>query len=213
MWVKIRDKPKIKDKSGLKTKHLTVLYRLHNYKKGDRHSQWLCVCDCGNFIELATNDINRSKGCKECAFKGINTKHGKKGTRIYNIWYGMKQRCSYKKDSSYQYYGGRGIVVCDKWLHNFQAFYDWAMKNGYQDNLTIDRIDVNGNYEPSNCRWADYKTQNNNRSNNIYINVNDERISLKRACEKYNKNYRHELRKYHEMSREAYERKFICKNS
>lgn len=210
MWIKIRDKPKIKDKTGLKTKYITVLYRLHNKKKGDRHAKWLCVCECGNFIEVSTNNINRSKGCKKCAFKDINVKHGKKYTRLYHIWNNIKQRCYNKNDKGYSNYGKRGIKVHDEWYNDFMAFYNWSMDNGYNDNLTIDRIDVNGNYEPDNCRWADYTTQNNNRRNNIYITINNKRMTLKQACRKYNKNYSHEYKKLQRMSKKEYETEFIC---
>lgn len=205
MW--IRDKPRIKDKRGYKTEYITVLHRLHNYKKGDRHTHWLCVCKCGNLIELSTNIINKSKGCKTCAFEGINVKHGKRKTRLYRIYQGMKERCYKTYCKNYENYGGRGISVCDAWLTNFDVFYKWAMSHGYANNLTIDRIDVNGNYEPNNCRWVDCKTQQNNRTNNIYILVNGEKLTMKQACEKYNKNYTNELRRYHRMSNE-YE--FIC---
>lgn len=79
----------------------------------------------------------------------------------------MKQRCRDVKAINYKHYGGKGIRVCDEWRENFQAFYDWAMANGYRDDLTIDRIDTKKNYEPSNCRWATMKEQQNNRSNNV----------------------------------------------
>lgn len=94
---------------------------------------------------------------------------GKKYNRIRRIWYGMISRCTSMKDKSYYRYGGRGIRVCDEWLNSFEAFESWALANGYRDDLTIDRIDNNGNYEPSNCRWADSITQANNTSKNLYI--------------------------------------------
>lgn len=84
-------------------------------------------------------------------------------TRIWRIWHGMKQRCSDPRHSSFKYYGGRGVVVCSEWLHSFATFENWAMNNGYEDHLTLDRIDVNGNYCPGNCRWATYKEQAANK--------------------------------------------------
>ena len=83
--------------------------------------------------------------------------------RLASIYQGMKQRCYNTKRSNYKYYGGRGIVICDEWLNSPQAFYDWAMANGYQENLTIDRINTDGNYEPQNCRWASFKEQATNK--------------------------------------------------
>lgn len=104
--------------------------------------------------------------------------HNKSTARIYDIWRAMKQRCYYKKNVCYKDYGGRGITVCEEWLHNFQAFYDWAMANGYEENLTIDRKDVNGNYEPSNCRWATNAEQATNKRNSRYIKYRGELKTL-----------------------------------
>lgn len=101
-------------------------------------------------------------------------KHGMKGTRLYNIWHSMKQRCYRKNNKDYERYGGRGIRICSEWLNDFKAFYNWSILNGYADDLTIDRIDTNGNYEPDNCRWVSVKVQNNNRRSCKLIEYNGE---------------------------------------
>lgn len=93
-------------------------------------------------------------------------------TRLYRIFDHMKQRCYNKNNNRYKHYGGRGIVVCDEWNSDFDVFYNWAYENGYDDTLTIDRIDVNGNYEPSNCRWITNLEQQNNKRNNVLLTYN-----------------------------------------
>lgn len=108
----------------------------------------------------------------------MNYKHGLKHTRLYAIWCGIKYRCYNKNHSRYEDYGGRGITVCDQWKNDFKSFYDWAMSNGYSDDLTIDRIDNDGNYEPSNCRWADDLTQANNSRHCHEIEFNGETHSI-----------------------------------
>ena len=116
-----------------------------------------------------------------------NTK--KSSTRLYSIFYDMKTRCYNKKRKTYKNYGGRGIIICDEWLNNFDNFYNWAINNGYKDNLTIDRINVNGNYEPSNCRWVIMKEQFHNRTDNVYFIVDNKKKCLAELCEEYNMPY------------------------
>lgn len=94
--------------------------------------------------------------------------------RLYHIWFDMKRRCYQPQNKRWEKYGGRGIKVCPEWLDNFQTFFDWSMANGYDDNLTIDRIDMDGDYSPENCRWADKYQQANNRSNNHLLTYKGE---------------------------------------
>lgn len=166
-----------KDLTGEKIGRLTVIKRVENNKANN--AQWLCQCECGKEIITTTANLKRrhSKSCG-CLRKehtsGINNnfyKHGMYNTKLYQTWHNMKQRCFNKNSSHYKNYGGRGIKVCNEWLE-FMNFYNWAMSNEYSEGLTIDRIDVNGNYEPDNCRWVDNKTQCNNKRNNHLITYN-----------------------------------------
>lgn len=101
-------------------------------------------------------------------------KHGLRHTRLYGIWLQMKNRCNNEKTARYKDYGARGITVCDEWCNDFKAFYDWSMANGYSDDLTIDRINNDGNYEPSNCRWITIKQQSRNTRHNTLLTLNGE---------------------------------------
>lgn len=156
----------------------------------NRHglSKWLCKCDCGNEVIVWGNHLKagntKSCGClqKEIARKN-STKHGCCKERIYTAWANMKNRCHNEKHPEYKYYGGKGVKVCEEWLHDFQSFHKWAMANGYAENLTIDRIDNNGNYTPSNCRWTTWKEQQNNRSNNALITYKEETKTLAQWAE------------------------------
>jgi len=146
---------------------LTVLKQVENAKSG--HSRYLCVCECGNTAVVykcnLIRDHTKSCGCDRVrTAKQLFTTHGQTGTRLHRIWVEMKHRCYLQSDTNYHKYGARGITVCDEWRNDFKAFYDWAMSHGYSDELTIDRIDGTGNYEPTNCRWATYTEQNLNRT-------------------------------------------------
>ena len=123
-------------------------------------------------------------------YKNPNYKHGLKNTRLFSIWNNIKTRCYNSNSPAYKHYGGRGITICDEWRDDFKAFYDWAVSHGYQDNLTIDRINNDGNYEPNNCRWVTIKIQSINRRNNHLYTIYGETKALSLWCEQFNINYK-----------------------
>lgn len=130
-----------------------------------------CICDCGSTLSPIIGAL-RSGNTKSCGcycadrIRETKTKHGMADTRLYNVWLGMRRRCNNPKDNYYKDYGGRGIRVCEDWAIDYSKFHAWATSNGYAEGLTLDRIDVDGNYDPSNCRWADLATQSRNKRNN-----------------------------------------------
>lgn len=145
----------------------------------------VCECKCGTTWIACVPDINNGKisscGClgrKTTADRNRKTKrHGMSKTRLYAAWHAMKVRCFNKNCAAYLNYGGRGITVCESWL-KFEPFMEWSMANGYSDNLEIDRIDNNGHYEPSNCRWTTTTINSNNRRNNIVLIAFGERKTM-----------------------------------
>lgn len=165
---------------------LTVIERGENDSHGT--ARWICRCECGN-IKLIRGDKLRtgeivSCGCyqselrtsKERA-KSISEskiRHGMSNTKLYYVYNNMMRRCYDINNEKYNNYGGRGIQVCDDWKNCIDKFFIWAKSSGYKEGLTIDRINVNGDYCPSNCRWADLKTQANNRTTNVYITYKGE---------------------------------------
>lgn len=167
---------RIKDLTGQKFGRLTIIKEVEKDK--NNKSQCLCICECGNEKIIRKSDLRTGKikscGCiKKEILSKRQKKHGKTRTRLYRIWCNIKSRCKNKKVPCYKYYGGKGIILYEEW-QNFEPFYEWAINNGYQENLTIDRIDINNNYEPKNCRWVDRKTQSRNQSTNHLITYNNE---------------------------------------
>lgn len=177
---------------GHKYGRLTVI---RYYEKRKRQSSpgykhyWLCKCDCGNekVVEAYSLKTGRIRSCGCLNIERI-TKHNMRHTRLHEIWHGMKNRCKNSSCVGYKDYGGRGIKVCNEW-QEFIPFAEWALNNGYSDNLTIDRIDVDGNYEPSNCRWATMKEQGNNRRNNRRVIYHGVSYTISELSDKTNVPY------------------------
>ena len=171
---------KAKDLTGREYGRLKVLQRAEN--RAGRVC-WRCLCECGTIKDIPAktllNGTAQSCGClqKERASEA-NGKHRMRKTRLYEIWYGIKRRCEDQNREAYKDYGGRGIIVCPEWRDSFEAFRDWALANGYQEGLTIDRINVNGGYEPENCRWITMEQQQRNRTNSRFLTFNGETHTL-----------------------------------
>lgn len=166
------------DMTGKKFGRLTVQYVSERTGKLGQ-VYWHCVCDCGGEKDVLgaslRNGSTKSCGCltREATSKRCKT-HGGSKERLYRTWSHMKARCSTCTDAAYCLYGGRGITVCKEWANSFGAFRDWALANGYSDDLTLDRIDVNGNYCPENCRWTTMKQQADNKQNTVRITYRGE---------------------------------------
>lgn len=181
----------LEDLTGKRFGKLTVIE--YAYSKNDaRH--WKCLCDCGNYSYPTSYCLTggHSKSCGCLNYEPTNTTHGlSKKTPLYFVWKELRHRCSNKNHKSYINYGGRGIKVCKQW-EDFKVFYDWAVENGYKEDVldngknkwTIDRIDVNGNYEPSNCRFITNREQMRNKRNNVKVIFNNKEELLFDLCEK-----------------------------
>ena len=186
---------RINDMSNLKFNRLTVL-SFNGRING--HSYWECLCDCGNKTIVEgyniRNGITKSCGCyaverlkqrgKYAVLPDMKT-HGLSNSKLYAVWSTMKARCLNKNNHAYSRYGGRGIKVCDRWLHSFENFFA-DMSGSYKDGLTLERKNVNGNYEYENCKWATYKEQARNTRSNIRFVQDGKEITLAQYCEDNN---------------------------
>lgn len=167
-----------KDLSNLTFGYLTVIEKDNN--PTNKRTHWCCRCKCGNETIVAAHQLvsgkTQSCGCKK--YESKNVKHGKRHTRIYNIWSNIKARCTNPNEKAYPYYGRKGITICDEWRNDFMSFYNWSMEHGYNDELTIDRINNQKGYQPDNCRWITFLEQQRNKTNNVLINYNEKNITL-----------------------------------
>lgn len=160
-------------KTGERYRRLTIIEELESshYPSGAIKRQFLCKCDCGKEVVRALQGLRAgttiSCGCHVSEMR--ISQHKKDNPRLYSIWCSMKGRCYGINNTNYHNYGGRGIKICNEWVNDFESFCKWALSNGYSDDLSIDRIDVNGDYCPENCRWTTMKVQHNNRRDTRFI--------------------------------------------
>lgn len=173
------------DLSGETFGRLTVKHRAQDIilPSGSKKTMWRCICSCGVTKDVWSHSLisgtTTSCGCKQReVVTARNTTHGLCKNRIYRIWCAMKTRCYNPSFFEYAEYGGRGITICDEWFNDFEAFYNWAICNGYDKNLSIDRINVDEGYSPENCRWATRSEQNNNRRNCVELTFRGEKHTM-----------------------------------
>lgn len=183
------------DLTGKRFGKLVVLNKADKNSRGE--IRWLCQCDCGKTSLVTTSNLN-SGNSQSCGCSRGNRKHGGAVDghveRLYRVWLDMKNRCSNQNSPSYEYYGGRGISVCKEWSESYSSFRDWALANGYKSDArfgecTIDRIDNDIGYCPTNCRWVDLRKQGKNKRNNRLLHIDGEDITVSQAAEKYGIEY------------------------
>ena len=156
---------------------LTVVRQVERPDLKSKHIMWECLCDCGNITDVASTDLKRSVKNKSCGcYKNKLSsqrwfKHGDSGSKLHNIWKGFRKRCNSPNSPGYKNYGARGISVHKDW-DKYNDFRKWALENGYQEGLTLERINNDGDYGPSNCKWATWDTQANNRRGNHTLTHN-----------------------------------------
>lgn len=179
------------DMIGKRFGKLTVIEEYDRNKRG--YYRYLCKCDCGNEkiaigSELQNGHI-KSCGCyKKDSIINRCAKYTKEEKKLYGIWKGIRSRCNNKNSKPYQYYGGRGITICDEW-NDYLIFYHWSMQNGYEKGKQLDRINNDGNYEPSNCRWVTPLENNHNRGNVNHYTINGITHTLTEWCSIYKIKY------------------------
>lgn len=175
------------DLAGQRFGRLTVIGR-----EGTVYGQasWLCSCSCGKQTVVRGHSLRNgdthSCGCLAAEQASARLKkHGKTHAKLFSVWSGMLARCYKTWHKSFEAYGGRGVAVCEEWQQDFMSFYTWAHENGYRDTLTLDRINNDGNYEPSNCRWATPREQGNNRRTNTFVTINGESKTIANWAREY----------------------------
>lgn len=174
----------MEDLTGMKFGRWTVIEFV---ERKDKNYYWKCKCDCGTIKIVQNPKSSKSRSCG-CLAKELNTKHGLDGNKLYHVFNTMRFRCYNEKCKSYKYYGERGITICDEWMDDVRAFINWANSNGYKNGLTIERIDVNGNYCPENCKWINAKEQAINKTDNTWLEFNGETKTLCQWADEFEMN-------------------------
>lgn len=179
-------------KTNIKIGDVFGYLTVEKFVKKDKfcHKHWLCKCKCGQYIirdeYTLLKNTNHSCGClNKLRMKKRSSKHNLYYTKIYKIWIAMKQRCYYKKYKYYKNYGGKGIKVCDEWKNSIINFYEWALKNGYEDGLSIERVDINKDYCPENCKWIPKNQQQKNTSRTKLYKYKNEKETIYFFSKKY----------------------------
>lgn len=178
-----------KDFTGQRFGRLITIKKIgkHISCGGNTTNIWLCQCDCGNMKKATVSDLTsgyiKSCGCLQTESRFT---HHLTNTKLYRVYYSMKMRCYNSNDKAYSNYGGRGIKICEEWLADFLNFYNWSIENGYVEGLTIDRIDVNGDYSPENCRWITHREQQLNKRNNKRFFYDEKNLTLAEWSKIYN---------------------------
>ena len=179
----------VKDLTGQCFGNLTVRSRAGSTKNGK--ALWNCVCSCGNKTIAVSTDLlsghTRSCGCKK--YESHNKRHGQTRTDIHQKWCQMRQRCYDPNCKPFKYYGAIGITVCPEWNNSFEDFRDWAYAHGYEEGLSLDRINNEMGYFPDNCRWVPKEKQSGNRRNNLMFSYNGKTQNLKAWCDELGLKY------------------------
>lgn len=180
--------PPKKDLTGQRFGRLVVV-RATNERGPDGSVIWECRCECGNTCITSSNQLTRknhsrkrSCGCLQVEMHRTRS-HGESGSILFHKWTGMKDRCYNANAKNYEYYGGRGIAICEEWRTSYEAFRDWANSNGYKDGLSLDRIDPDKDYSPDNCRWITMSAQQGNKRSNIMIVMDGQERTLAEWCQ------------------------------
>lgn len=180
--------PRLRDLTGQRFGRLTVIKRYG--KNGNGSATWTCLCDCGNTKVVSGHDLVEGHTISCGCSRRDPRKHGMAKTRLYRIWSHMKNRCQNPNNHAYSNYGGRGIEVCKEWSDSFVCFKEWADSHGYEEELTIERVDIDKGYCPDNCTWITKSKQAQNRRRCIFVTIDGKTLNLQQWCNELGIDYK-----------------------